>query len=232
MCGGCESSTHILWNCKFAKEVWKEAELGLLMLNHPTRDFVDVVWALKERRVDLDWDLFAITAWLIWNNRNSFKHEGKCKEEMRIAKEAHELRKEVQESQNSSSQGMASGYNQWRPLTKGRYKVNVDGAVFAKMGCCGVGVVIRNEEGLLMEAMSKKVHFPLGALEVEVMAVEEGIQLARDLGLGDIDMESDAQTIVLAVGGTDPGPCFIQKIVEGAKQGLSAFSSWSCSHVR
>ena len=52
---------------------------------------MDVVWALRERKVDLDWVSFAITAWLIWNNRNSFKHEGKCKDAKRIAKEAREL---------------------------------------------------------------------------------------------------------------------------------------------
>ena len=72
-------------------EVWKEAELGLPVPNQPIRDFVDVVWVLKERKVDLDWDLFAITTWLIWNNRNSFKYEGKCKESRRIAKEARDL---------------------------------------------------------------------------------------------------------------------------------------------
>lgn len=49
---------------KLQREVWKEAELVLPVLNQPTRDFVDVVWALKERKVDLNWDLFAITAWL------------------------------------------------------------------------------------------------------------------------------------------------------------------------
>ena len=108
----------------------------------------------------------------------------------------------------------------------------MDGAVFASVGCCGVRVVIRNEKGLLMGAMSKKVPFPLGAMEVETLAMEEGIQLVRDLGLRDIDMESEAQTVVVAVGGSDPGLCSIQKIVEEAKLGLTTFSSWSYSHVR
>ena len=89
-------------------EVWKEAELGLPVPNQPIRDFVDVVWALKERKVDLDWDLFAITTWLIWNNRNSFKYEGKCKEARRIAKEARDLGQEMQEPQTTSQRGMAS----------------------------------------------------------------------------------------------------------------------------
>lgn len=110
-CGGYESSGHILWNCKVAVEVWKEAELGLPVPNQPIRDFVDVVWALKERKVDLDWDLFAITAWLIWNNRNSFKYEGKCKEARRIAKEARDLGQEMQEPQTISQRGMASVCN-------------------------------------------------------------------------------------------------------------------------
>ena len=106
-CGEYGSSGHILWNCKVAVEVWKEAELGLLVLNQPIMDFMDVVWALKERKVDVDWDLFAIMTWLIWNNRNSFKYEGKCKEARRIAKEAHELGQEVQEAQTTSQRGMA-----------------------------------------------------------------------------------------------------------------------------
>lgn len=83
-----------------------------------------------------------------------------------------------------------------------------------------------------MGAMSKKSPLPLGAMEVEAKAMEEGIQLARDLGLTDIDLKSDAQTMLLAFAGPDPGSSSILKVVEGAKLWLNAFSSWSVSHVR
>ena len=38
-------------------------DLDLPMLTQPTRDFVDVVWVVKERKKDMDWVLFAITTW-------------------------------------------------------------------------------------------------------------------------------------------------------------------------
>lgn len=116
-CGECESSRHILWDRKVASEVWKEVDLGLLVLDQPTRDFMDVVWALKDRKEGTDWELFAITAWHIWNNRNNFKYEGRCKEVKRIAKEVREYRLEVHDALMPCPLGMAPVSNQWRPPT-------------------------------------------------------------------------------------------------------------------
>lgn len=78
------------------------------------------------------------------------------------------------------------------PPRKGWYKINANGAVYKEIGCYGVGVVIRNDEGCMMGAMSKRVNLPLKALETEALALQEGILLAWDLGLGEIEIESDS----------------------------------------
>lgn len=40
----------------------------------------------------------------------------------------------------------------WHPPQQGRYKINVDGAVFAAQNAIGVGVLIRDEEGRVIGA--------------------------------------------------------------------------------
>ena len=54
----------------------------------------------------------------------------------------------------------------WSPPAGSVFKVSVDGAVFAQQRKSGVGVVIRNCEGLLMGALSMKLNQQLGSLEI------------------------------------------------------------------
>ena len=43
------------------------------------RDFVDIVWDILKRRPEIDWELFAVTTWSLWNNRNLVCHGRKSK---------------------------------------------------------------------------------------------------------------------------------------------------------
>ncbi|XP_075661709.1 uncharacterized protein LOC142631428 [Castanea sativa] len=183
-------------------------------------------WTLKEKDGVSDWELFAITAWMVWNNRNVFKHEGRCKDPKRIAMEAREYAKDVADEFLPPSRGLAPVRTKWRPPRHGVYKINVDGAVFIGLKSCGIRVVIRNKGGQIIGALSKNLPLPLGALEVEAIAMEEGLTLARDLGLWEVELESDAQVVVKAVTRAESGPSSIMKVVEGIRMGLSSFRFW------
>ena len=63
LCGCCEMTGHALWGCKLAGEVWGNTRLKLPFFEITPRDFIDVVWETKLKKPEIDWELFAITAW-------------------------------------------------------------------------------------------------------------------------------------------------------------------------
>ena len=198
---------------------------------HPNRDFIDVIWKGWVDRKELEWDRLACTVWCIWKNRNAAKFEGKFKQAKDVASEALALVDEFKGQVEASRQRVPRRTVAWTPPRKDWYKVNVDGAVFEELGNCGIGVVIRNYRGLLMGAMSKKLDLPLGALEVEAKAFEEGIMLVGDLGLGNICLEGDAKLVTDALAGNCSPPVSIHMIIEGIQRWSLNVQEWQVSHV-
>ncbi|XP_075636907.1 uncharacterized protein LOC142609178 [Castanea sativa] len=87
----------------------------------------------------------------------------------------------------------------WNPLAQGCYKVNVDGAMFNKRKQTGIGVVIRDDVGEVIAAMSKRMAVPLGALETEAKAMETAVCFAVDVGIRDVIFEGDSLLIYNAL---------------------------------
>ena len=63
----------------------------------------------------------------------------------------------------------------------------------------GVGILIRDTEGHLIGACSRKLKAPLGAIEVEAKAVELGLLFARDVSIQDFTLESNLLTLINAL---------------------------------
>ena len=87
----------------------------------------------------------------------------------------------------------------WKPPDLEWYKVNVDSAVFKHRKKAGIGVVIRDDTGEVIAALIKIVNAPLGALEIEALAMEIGVSFARDVGIREAVFEGDSLIICKAL---------------------------------
>ncbi|BFG21312.1 hypothetical protein CerSpe_075860 [Prunus speciosa] len=76
------------------------------------------------------------------------------------------------------------------------FKINVDGALKTDDSVRGLGVVIRNDRGELIVAAAKLVGGMFMPNVTELFAIRFGLQLAMDLGLQHIQLESGAQAAI------------------------------------
>ena len=66
----------------------------------------------------------------------------------------------------------------WQPLMDLCFKVNVDGATFAQSQTVGIGVLVRDFGRRVEATLNISLSMPLGPLEIEAKAMEEGVQFA------------------------------------------------------
>ena len=98
---------------------------------------------------------------MIWKASNKWVSEQSTKQPSVITGEAIEFWQEFQAVCNSGSSTTQAVTGQhinltlhWNPPCKPMYKEYFDGAVFEDLHRTGAGVIIRNEQGLLIVAMS------------------------------------------------------------------------------
>ena len=65
----------------------------------------------------------------------------------------------------------------------------------------GVGAMVRDANGLVVAALSKKFHAPLRPLEVEAKTFELDLEFAKDIGLKEFILEGDSLNVVRALQG-------------------------------
>ncbi len=71
----------------------------------------------------------------------------------------------------------------WFASSNCRFKINYDGAIFQERNEAGIGVVIRDEQGLPLASMAKKIRYSHSVEGVEALAARSTIQFALDIGI-------------------------------------------------
>ena len=232
ICGEVETAGHVLWSCELAVAVWQMANFKAPGLTANPSNFLDLFWCVKEAKLSQDLVAFATFAWSLWNNRNAIHHGEVSRTVLQIFEASRAFLNEFHTCCVLPHPPQPHGPSFWKSPPLGCYKVNVDGAVFKDRGHYGIGVVVRNNKWQIMGALSKLFPFPLGALEIEAKAAEVGAAFAWDLGLRDIILEGESQTVMAAIANHDPGPIQVKNLIASIKSWKSMFSVWQSSFTR
>ena len=157
-------------------------------------------------------------AWNIWYNRNQLWH-GKARQLSKlILHKARVLLEEFQTTNFSMPHFVSDEETQWVALLSPGYKVNVNSATFTNSQSFRGGVIIWDIVGRVEATMSKRLPIPLGILESEAKALEEGVLFAWDVGVRMVVFESDSKIIIDALWEVSEALTTICNIIEGIQQ--------------
>ena len=126
---------------------------------------------------------------------------------------------------------MSRSEGKWLAPSLGVFKINVDGATSEGDRNSSVGVVIRDAAGKVHVVCCKYLQCQYSVEEVEVLAMECGLLLAKEHMLSKIVLESDALTAFANVTIAVTGGC-LGHVYQGIRSLLSSFSSWKIKHVK
>lgn len=122
-----------------------------------------------------------IVAWAVWTIPNEIQTGGAKKSSQKLVTGALEYLAQYQECVWEPEKPNTVLPVHWMPPPWNKFKINIDGAVFASQKAAGVGVLVRDAAGSTIGAYSKKIWAPLGAVEVEAKTGEIGLQFTKDL---------------------------------------------------
>ena len=87
----------------------------------------------------------------------------------------------------------------WHPALSGLLKVNFDRALFAEQNKDGLGIIIRNDNELVMAALTQQIALPASTEMVELLAACRALSLATDLGFRRLIVEGDSEVIINSI---------------------------------
>ena len=138
----------------------------------------------------------------IWKRRNSILHGGSFTHPnilVRKAKEMYELFTAANEKQGLQSEDQIDTgviLEGWRRPPPGFFKINWDVGLNVKKNRLGVGMIIRDDVGDVIAAMSLTIQTKPTPVVREAIEVFYVAEFGRDIGVKDVILEGDSLIVV------------------------------------
>ena len=120
----------------------------------------------------------------------------------------------------------------WRVPPTEFYKINFDGAMFKEEDRAGIGVIIRDSQGLVLASMSQVIPLHLTVVELETLAATKALEFASDLSLGKVILEGDFETVINSLNDNSPLLAPFSLLIQDIKNYANLFQCISFLHIR
>jgi hypothetical protein len=177
-----ESDWHVLFNCTATVHAWQTVGLGELMmrsLQHEadTRFVIHHLCSGENSEVA---GLFAMTVWVLWNNRNNKVWNDTAEPGRNLGFKAKQLWDEwflVQHMQYSRQQFVQQQQHDvtWQKPSQGWYKCNVDAGFHKELSTTRMGWRVRDHLGQFRRAETTWRHGSCSIMEGESIALLEAL---------------------------------------------------------
>lgn len=239
VCGDeAETIDHTFMNCSVALAVWGKHP-NLMALLQSGMCFVDWVEVILSSLSSPDIEIFFTLVWFIWRHCNevwSGSHPGEVKQ---ISLKASRYALEFLEAVSDPSPSLEVPSSAWTPPSSSHlFKVNVASVLFKERQEVGIGVIVRNSQGVVLAATSEKISSEGDWLWSSAISLLKSLKLLLSIGFFTVEIECNNSYLVSLL---NSGKDFFTEtgwIIEDIRELLPSFYSISfksipklCNHV-
>ncbi|KAK3212813.1 hypothetical protein Dsin_017519 [Dipteronia sinensis] len=231
MCPVCscqfETTVHALWGCRNLKKV--RYRFCLLTGLHYDRSgcFPDFFFYCCQNLSKKNLEFLCVALWRIWLMRNLFVHGGRIQDMYQVVPWAEEFLAEFQDANSEAAKLVGRARPTgicWRPLEVGMLKLNTDVAIDVQNQRVGLGMVIRDDLGMVLAASTQKIRTYFSLPVAEAMTILRGTIFLKNSGLEPIVIESDALGVVQMINSATKVSADIGLIIEDIRDRLHEMS--------
>ena len=225
-----EDMLRALWPCSELDGVWDIAEWDF-------KSWVDI----QNFRELLNWifdhgkraEIFSLTAWCIWQQPNKVRNQQPPYPiDMLSHVAAKWLIDFIAAQPTTPIRTAQSSRLQWKTPPPSSFKVNYDGTVCSSSNCSGIGVVIRDHDGLVIASLAQNLSQAYKSVEIEAMVATRAIEFLAEVGVDRVVIEGDLSVVTEALRSNNAGLASYGLLIEDAKLLERNFSELSYSHMK
>ena len=228
-----ESVFHALWSCRESKQAWKILGWWRLIKDGYRGDMVDFLTWIQDSFSSSEFEAFVMIMWSSWNHRNAGIHSNTTRPVADRINLTLQLLEDFRASLSSKASGTATTLSKptrWSPPPPGTTAINTD-AAFSNGNSCGFGGVLRSSTGHVKCCFFAQGNGEIEPLIAEELAIKRGLRTAIDLGLKDIEVQTDCLTIPTLLAGAPLPITECGAVLEDIKLQLSLFYSATIIHT-